>query len=230
MFKKIGMLTFALILASCGLIPNTYLAAPISGTVIDEKTKQPLEGVIVVIYWDLHGGGLAGRHRRGVLHVEETVTDNRGKYYFKAWGPVSTFSGRLGYESPEILFFKEGYYHQRKGNYQTQMYFGKRGAGEIHVANSEETEDGVLYRSQWDGLNIEFEKSDYSDIKYSSKLSDLANDMSHLVRYKFNCKNKTFFGWFKYIRNEINELNKRNIRHFLSDPGLRNSVRDCEKL
>lgn len=230
MYRNIIFIVVALLLTSCGLIPNTYLAAPISGTVIDDETKKPIAGVNVVVYWTLHKGGFGGRVISDILYVEETVTDKKGRYLFKGWGPVNTNNGRLGYESPELLFFKSGYYHQRKGNYKTQMYFGKRGAGEIHVPNAEKTQEGTLYRSLWDGVNVELIKSNYNDVKYADKLGNLSRDMSHIVRYKFSCKDKTFFTWFKYIRKEINELNKRNIRHYLSDPSSRNTVKDCERL
>lgn len=229
MYKHIIFVIAALMLTSCGLIPNTYLAAPISGTVIDKKTKQPLEGVIVAVYWNLHSGGLAGRRQTGLLHVEETVTDKNGNYHFKGWGPVATFSGRLGYESPQMLFAKEGYYFERKINNRMQMYFGKRGAGEIHVANSEETEEGVLYKSQWDGRNVKLEKGVYDD-KYAYQLDFLSDDMDRIIRHGFDCKKKTIFRLLKYLKKEIEILKQRNIRRHVGDSYNIPIVKSCMSL
>lgn len=229
MYKNIIFMVAALLLTSCGVIPNTYLAAPISGTVIDKKTKQPLEGVIVAVYWNLHSGGLAGRRQTGLLHVEETVTDKNGNYHFKGWGPVATFSGRLGYESPQMLFAKEGYYFERKINNRTQMFFGKRGAGEIHVANAEETEEGVLYKSQWDGRNVKLEKGKYDD-KFVYQLGFLSSDMQRIIRYGFDCKKKTIFGLLKHMKKEIEALDQRNIRTNIGKPYRIPNVKSCMSL
>ena len=182
MFKNISLLFLSLTLMSCGLIPNTYLAAPISGTVLNEKTKQPLAGVHVLVYWTLYKGGFGGRVTSGILHVEETITDEKGKYHFKSWGPVNTIKGRLGYQAPELLFFKPGYYYQRKGNSRTQMYFGKRGAGEMHVPNAEETNEGLIYNSQWDDKYIFLKKYNNSVDSYSKHLSSIRTDLGAVIR------------------------------------------------
>ena len=180
MLKKINLLFIVLMYTGCGIIPNTYIAAPISGSVLDKENEQPLVGVHVVIYWQLHKGGLAGRVASDILYVEETTTDENGKYYFKGWGPTHTFKGRLSHESPEILFFKQGYYYQRKSNSRTQMYFGKRGAGEIHVPNAEEMDVGQIYRSQFDEKNIYLKKYDENITNIVSNFSGLGSDI-HII-------------------------------------------------
>ncbi len=229
MFKNITLVLISLAIISCGIIPNTYLAVPISGTVIDKETKQPLEGVIVVVHYNLYKGGLAGRRQTGLLHVEETVTDKNGKYYFKAWGPVSTWTGRLGYESPQMLFAKAGYYHERKYNDRRTIFFGKKGAGEIHVPNAEEMEDGVLYRSLWDGKKVELQKAKYDD-EYARQLNFLSNDMDRIIRYGFDCKKKTIFGLIKYLHKEIVILKKKNIKRYVDDSLEIPNVKSCMSL
>lgn len=229
MFKNIYLLFFVLLFSGCGIIPNTYLAAPISGTVIDKETKQPLEGVIVVVYWNLRKGNFAGSWQTGILHVEEMVTDKEGKYHFKGWGPVNTFNGRLDYGSPRMIFAKTGYYPEDKFNSRTQMHFGKRGAGQIPVANSEETEYGVLYRSQWDGKNVELKKANYDD-KFAYQLNFLSHDMDQIIRYGFNCKEETIFGLLKYLQKEIIVLKQRNIRRHVGDSYNIPNVKSCMSL
>ena len=228
MVKNSLFLFFVFTLVSCALIPNTYRAASISGTVVDEKTGQPLSGVNVVVYWKLYTGGFGGRVTKGILKVDETVTDKHGKYHFDSWGPVNVYSSRLGYEVPELLFFKPGYYYQRKQNSRSQMYFGKRGAGEIHVPVAEETDKGMLYRSQWDKKEIELKNGSYSEKRYIDNLEFLSLEMSGIIRYKFSCKEKTIYGLINYVREQIKELNKRKIRHIVGDPDTIPVVRDCK--
>ena len=229
MYRNIIFMVTALLLTSCGLIPNTYLAAPISGTVVDSETKKPIEGVIVAIYWQLKKS--AGMHMRlsGTLHVEETVTDKNGKYVFKGWGPVNTTKGYLSYNSPELLFAKSGYYFERKGNYKTQLYIGSRGATERHVDISEKTPKGILYRSQLDGQTIELIKGDYDD-EYARQLNFLSNDMDQIIRYGFECKKKTIFGLINYLHKEIVVLKQKNIKRYVDDSFEIPKVKSCKSL
>src|SRR5215510_4957926 len=88
--------------------PNTYSAEAIEAWVIDEETRQPLEGVIVVANWKLMGG----MHPDviGSLVLTETVTDARGRFSFPAWGPKPRpVTGYLDELSPQLLLFKSAY-------------------------------------------------------------------------------------------------------------------------
>lgn len=229
MYRNIIFVIAALMLTSCSLISNTYLAAPISGTVIDSETKKPIEGVIVAVYWQLKKSAAMHMRLSGTLHVEETVTDKNGKYAFKGWGPVNTNKGYLSYNSPELLFAKSGYYYERKGNYKTQLYIGSRGATERHVDISEKTPKGILYRSQLDGQTIELKKGGYDD-EYARQLNFLSHDMDRIIRYGFDCKKKTLFRLLKYLKKEIEILKQRNIRRHVGDSYNIPIVKSCMSL
>ena len=116
-FTATGRLCFAiatmslLVLTSCAVFTGRYYSAePIKARVVDEETKQPIEGVVVVAQWILMRGGYSGRIPVGTLHVLETVTDANGNFSFPAWGPLAnTTEGSLDREDPIIWFFKPGY-------------------------------------------------------------------------------------------------------------------------
>ena len=61
-----------------------YSAEAISGRVIDEETKQPVQGMVVVALWELVGG-MEGGSILGAARVLETVTDEEGQFHFPAW-------------------------------------------------------------------------------------------------------------------------------------------------
>ena len=92
-------------------------AESIAARVVDAKSGQPLEGVIVVAHWQLErkvwaGIGHSGRDPRGPLQLKimETVTDGNGRFFFPAWGPLPTPPNSYleGFD-PRIIMFKQGY-------------------------------------------------------------------------------------------------------------------------
>jgi hypothetical protein len=109
------------------------------------------------------------------------------------------------------------------------MYFGKRGAGEITTPLLEKTDKGMLYRSQWDGMTIEMKKGSYSEEKYVRNLRFLSSQMERIIRFTdFNCEKKTIFGLIDFIRSQIKELNKRNIKHIVGNPDTIPVVSSCK--
>lgn len=94
-------------LAACATLLE-YSAEPIEAWVVDEETKQPIEGTVVVAHWVLEGG--IHVDRVGELMVMEAVTDKTGRFYFPPWGPVKhSGRSRLTYMDPELIIFKSGY-------------------------------------------------------------------------------------------------------------------------
>lgn len=97
---------------------TTYSAEPIEAWVVDSENSSPIEGVVVTANWELEEGTLGGNRPAGQIMVMETVTDNKGRFNFPAWGPKSTpltFPQLLTSEphlvtrDPHLLFFKSGY-------------------------------------------------------------------------------------------------------------------------
>ncbi len=119
-------IVFCLPLTACAIGSLKYSAEPIEAWVVDAETKQPVEGAIVVAQWVLEGG--MHWDRVGTLQIMETMTDQKGRFLFPAWGPLKTRKGRLGSYDPKILIFKSGYEYQGLSNYQDntpERNFGK---------------------------------------------------------------------------------------------------------
>lgn len=128
-------------LQSCGFV---YKAEPIEAWVVDAATNQPIEGVIVVAHWQLKGG-LEGGNPVGQMMVMETVTDAKGRFYFRGWGPkLRSLEGRLKTQSPNLLLFMSGYGYRELENALTN----KALRGDLDLP----------LRSDWDKKTIKMEK------------------------------------------------------------------------
>lgn len=91
-----------------------FSANAIEGRVLEAGTAAPLEGVIVVVNWELVG---SAKLPVGQLMVMETVTDKDGGFSFPAWGPKTAPSETVpDPNAPQLLFFKEGYEYRRLVN------------------------------------------------------------------------------------------------------------------
>jgi hypothetical protein len=118
--KSLLLVLTALSLQACATT-HTYSAKPITATVVDAETGEPLEGVNVVAQWVLHDpwptwGGA------GALELIEAVTDRNGQFHIPGWEgkavPKDRLPGtRLSNGDPEIIFFKSGYKSRQVGNY-----------------------------------------------------------------------------------------------------------------
>jgi hypothetical protein len=107
------LLYVLLLLSGCGpygLInlpyPREYSAEPIEAWVIDGKTKQPIEGVIVLAVWQMEGGP--------IMEVMETLTDAKGRFYFPGWGPRpvppdTPSYAHFGRDDPRMYFYEQEY-------------------------------------------------------------------------------------------------------------------------
>jgi hypothetical protein len=88
------------------LRPPFYSAKPIQATVVDEVTRQPVEGVVVVAIWEL--STISGRGH--VLQISETLTDGQGKFSLPGFGPRFRPPLHEARERmPYLVFFKHGY-------------------------------------------------------------------------------------------------------------------------
>ncbi|HXG17000.1 MAG TPA: hypothetical protein VNK50_12190, partial [Calidithermus sp.] len=63
--------------------PPFYSAKPIQAVVVEEGTRRPLAGVVVVAIWEL--STISGRGH--VLQIDETVTDAQGRFSLPGFGP-----------------------------------------------------------------------------------------------------------------------------------------------
>ena len=151
-------------------------AAPISAQVVDADTSQPIAGVVVVAYWELHRGSFTGDALPcGVAGVEEAVTDQDGRFHTPGWGPItSTCDMRMG--NPQLIFFKPGYVPQDENN------------------NPMDPRKTVsVSRSDWDGKIIKLAKNTDTDLReptshYVIEFEDMnSSRLGFVVNYPGEC-------------------------------------------
>lgn len=129
---------------------TTYSADPIEAWVVDSETGQPVEGVVVAANWELEEGTVGGNRPAGQIVVMETVTDDKGRFHFSAWGPKSTALSlpspltsepHLVNRDPHLLFFKSGY-----------KWLG------LQNTFSADYNKSSLRKSEWNGKTIKIER------------------------------------------------------------------------
>lgn len=119
--------TFTLILAlficmgagsGCAFGKIPLSAASIDSQVVDASTGKPIEGAVVVAYWQLKPGSFTGDGLPcGAANVEEAVTDSEGRFHLPGWGPIMpACNGSMNEGDPEMYVFKTGYHYGRFDN------------------------------------------------------------------------------------------------------------------
>jgi len=147
----------------------SYSAKPISAVVVDAGSKQPLEGVVVLVVWslqDTNGGG------GPFWHFEETVTDRNGHFLLPGWGPkavpakVFELSQRLGPEQPRLYLFLPGYAFLEIGNeYESWMLGNPAWTGDL------------VRSSRWSGKIIEMKRFEGSRADYLGSIANVTSEL-----------------------------------------------------
>ncbi|MEN6318232.1 MAG: hypothetical protein ABFD82_05705 [Syntrophaceae bacterium] len=84
-----------------------YTKPEFRGKVIDEETKDPIEGAVVVVLYKKWEFGGPGGGNTLPMDSKETLTDKNGEFYFPAY---STLIGPLSRVSDvSFIIFKPGY-------------------------------------------------------------------------------------------------------------------------
>ena len=79
----------------------------IEGRVVEEGSRKPIEGVIVVVKWEGYISALVDS-QRVCVYVQTTTTDKNGYYKFPAWKKSSEI-GPVQKIKPDITVYKTGY-------------------------------------------------------------------------------------------------------------------------
>ena len=155
----VGLLATAVALFALGSWSD-----PITATVVDSETGQPIEGVVVVAGWELKGG-FEGGNPVGHLALMEAVTDQAGKFHFAGWGPRFSIRGALRAEEPRLLFFKNGYSYLNFTNRASRAWHGRQ-------ANS-----------MVDGTRVKLEKFRGTPKEYAKNLDFLATRLGDIISW-----------------------------------------------
>ena len=147
--------------AAALLRPPFYSARPVQATVVDEATRQPVEGVVVAAVWALssiHGV-------THTLHIGEAVTDSQGRFSLPGFGPkLRPPLYEAQRHMPYLILFKHGYVPLILWNASRDKFvaaFGDpRQWSTRQLADNLPLEfdpDRVVQESFWNGLTIELE-------------------------------------------------------------------------
>ncbi|WP_456415893.1 hypothetical protein [Thiolapillus sp.] len=133
------------ILLDSGLIPWGYVrSAPISGTIIDQETGQPIPHAVISIRWPQMRGTPGGTIYvgSGTIKRIEVVSDEQGNYLVPGWKRSKWEIGEGGFskDRPEMHIYAAGYWPRTLRNKQA----GRLGWGEA-------------WKADWDGQDIELE-------------------------------------------------------------------------
>ncbi len=133
------------ILLDSGLIPWGYVrSAPISGTIIDQETGQPISHAVISIRWPQLIGTMGGTIHvgSGTIKRIEVVSDEQGNYLVLGWkrSKWEIGEGGFGKDRPEMHIYAAGCWPRTLRNKKA----GRLGWGEA-------------WKAEWDGEDIELE-------------------------------------------------------------------------
>jgi len=156
-----------------------YEIEPISATIVDSVTGEPVEGVVVVSLWQAYDF-VKGRAIR-VIRADEAVTDKNGNFSFEGSPPAFLEkSEKLNRRSHDLYIYKHGYIHQILGTVEKDVF--EKDFGPIKdipheqlsfmvsyypIADHKYEQAGYRRYSIWSGRKIEIVKHDFS--KFTDK-------------------------------------------------------------
>lgn len=124
----------------------------VQGKVVDSRSGELLEGVLVMGYWPKMMTSPHWRATVGAAHLAETLSDASGRFEIPGCKPPCKVDGFFAYYQPDILFFKAGYYPKALSNPISEVRYDPHSSKHI------------LWRWDWNGKTIELEPvSDESD-------------------------------------------------------------------
>ncbi len=147
--------------AAAFIRPPFYSAKPVQATVVDEATRRPVEGVVVVAVW-----ALSSVH--GVTHtlrIDETATDSQGRFSLPGFGPkLRPPLYEAQRHMPYLILFKHGYVPLALRNASRDKFVAA--FGDPRQWSTRQLRDNLPYEydperpvqeSFWNGLTIELE-------------------------------------------------------------------------
>lgn len=106
MKKKILLLLLVLYLILVAV--QVRAAGPWKGKIIDIETKKPIDGAVVVAYWQRAWRTPAG-NVSDVYEVKEVLTDRNGNFEIPSYTPINLLPILSYIKGPEFIIFKPGH-------------------------------------------------------------------------------------------------------------------------
>lgn len=130
-------LAFILTILFFNFVDSETSAGPWKGRVIDVETREPLEGAVVLAFWERVYRTPAGGSSY-FYEAKEVLTDKEGMFEMPAYTPINLLPLISYLRGPEFVVFKPGYG-------KIQMYIGKYLTGKA-VEPKEMVLSGNTYR------------------------------------------------------------------------------------
>jgi len=106
------ILSLCLIAAGIGMTQLgwlLYTGGPYQGQLVDAETHQPLEGAVVLFYWDHDVYGSPGGPVSTFLKAKEILTDKEGRFYIPWFIGLSPSPFSIVRWQPGLTIFYPGY-------------------------------------------------------------------------------------------------------------------------
>ena len=97
-------------------------------TVVDAETKEPIEGVLFLVFWKTYTGFFGGSNVKEVIGIKELESDKMGKVRFKGWIEVMPRIEWFRDKNARFVTYKNGYDGQL--DYESNHH-GHSGTGEF---------------------------------------------------------------------------------------------------
>lgn len=105
--KVLPITLYLSILPACAT-PAVYQSPSIEGDAVDVATGKPIEGAVVLAYWDIDESHLLDPPDTYSVKTIETLTDKNGHFVIPSWGPTTVCCGYMQY-GPGLIVIKPGY-------------------------------------------------------------------------------------------------------------------------
>ena len=105
--KVLPITLYLSILPACAT-PAVYQSPSIEGDVVDGATGKPIEGAVVLAYWDIYEPHFLNPPDTYSVKTVETLTGKNGHFAIASWGPTTVCCGYMQY-GPGLIIIKPGY-------------------------------------------------------------------------------------------------------------------------
>ena len=112
--KRVILVILIVLSFQTGCLYAVRYDGPYHGKVVDEQTREPIEGAVVLGQWGVYHFGVAGGYTT-FYDAREAVTDKNGEFMIPGQGlRIMTSVGPMG-----ALIYKAGYTYYTTGSWDT---------------------------------------------------------------------------------------------------------------
>ncbi len=166
---KSGARWFALTLVTLWMSACSpyYTSEPFDARVVDADTGRPIDGALVLAWWQLYKPSLDSGRTGSVLEVLETVTDQDGRFHINGFTKLNPRFESLDRKDPGVIVYVRGYLPE-----MAQSEYTPEELKELGAKRKSTLAGKTLRLKRWDGNNE----------KLAGYLSSINADLGPLVK------------------------------------------------